>query len=146
MNRPQKDVTKYSDRVNNVKGKYRISHSESVAGKNFVLIDDIITTGATISECAKVLLEIGVSKVVVLSLALSQFGSPWRSTKSLMCPSSCGGSMKLRFTTDGKKMFYGCSKYSSELSCKVTLNYIEGRKRLNILNAGVKSEDDEFPF
>lgn len=53
----------------NVKDAFYISNKEKIKNKNVILFDDIITTGATINECAKVLKQNGVKKVVVLALA-----------------------------------------------------------------------------
>jgi predicted amidophosphoribosyltransferase len=42
---------------------------ELIAGRRVLLIDDVLTTGATVSECARVLLEGGARSVGVLTLA-----------------------------------------------------------------------------
>jgi predicted amidophosphoribosyltransferase len=41
----------------------------SVAGKQVVIIDDVMTTGATIEECARVLKRAGAASICVLTLA-----------------------------------------------------------------------------
>ena len=43
--------------------------AEAVAGKSILLIDDVFTTGATVQECAKALLDAGAKRVDVLTLA-----------------------------------------------------------------------------
>ncbi len=52
-----------------IKPKYR----EIVKNKNFLLIDDVITTGATLENCAKILKKSGAKKVVVLTIAKTVF-------------------------------------------------------------------------
>jgi competence protein ComFC len=52
----------------NVQGVYRVSRPSLVKGKTVVLVDDVITTGSTINEAAKTLLEGGASRVVIFSV------------------------------------------------------------------------------
>jgi len=56
-------------RAENVKGKFSIQYPEKIRGKHLLLIDDIITTGATIEACAQMLLTVDQVKVSIASLA-----------------------------------------------------------------------------
>ncbi|MGI6498553.1 MAG: ComF family protein [Oscillospiraceae bacterium] len=56
-------------RFDNVKDAYIITAPELVLGKRILLIDDIITTGATLSECADQLRFAGAADVVCVTLA-----------------------------------------------------------------------------
>ena len=56
-------------RRRNVAGAFALRRAGSVAGKRVVLVDDVLTTGATVGECAKVLLRAGAARVDVLTLA-----------------------------------------------------------------------------
>jgi len=66
--RPQFDLKK-SERFTNVVGAFRMSREENISGKTILLIDDILTTGATVSECAKALKEGEAKRVFVLTLS-----------------------------------------------------------------------------
>lgn len=59
---------KARDRVKNVKGVYKISEKQSVTGKQILLIDDVITTGSTLKECASILTAAGCSNVFCATL------------------------------------------------------------------------------
>ena len=56
-------------RRDNVRGVYRIREGAQVAGKRFLLVDDVLTTGSTLSECAATLLAAGAAGVVSCALA-----------------------------------------------------------------------------
>jgi len=58
-----------SERRSNLKGAFQAM--KSVQGKRLLLIDDVITTGSTVAECAKQLLKAGARQVTVLSIARS---------------------------------------------------------------------------
>ena len=73
-----KDVEKQSlmesaeKRRGNVSGAYRVADPELVAGKRILLIDDIVTTGSTLSECAKTLRRSGAAEVLCAAVARSR--------------------------------------------------------------------------
>ncbi len=57
-----------AQRKANVSGAYIVKEAEMVRGKRILLIDDIITTGATLSECARVLRSAGAKEVLCAAL------------------------------------------------------------------------------
>jgi predicted amidophosphoribosyltransferase len=59
------------ERRENVLGAFKVTNMEKIKGRNILLIDDVITTGATISECGKVLLNSGANKVYAASVAIA---------------------------------------------------------------------------
>jgi competence protein ComFC len=66
-----------SERFANVKKAFRVVKPNEVAGKRVLLVDDILTTGATVSEAARVLLKAGALKVKVLTLAAGVIEADW---------------------------------------------------------------------
>lgn len=62
-----------SERRKNVAGAFRVTASgkSSIAGKKILLVDDVITTGATVNAAARALRQAGAVKVDVLALALA---------------------------------------------------------------------------
>ncbi len=69
---PQSSKTEASERYANVSGAYEAADAELVRGKRVLLIDDIVTSGATVGECARVLRMAGASGVVCCCLALAR--------------------------------------------------------------------------
>ncbi len=62
-NPPQSGISGYAKRRANVLGIYRCPEEVYVKGKRILLLDDILTTGATAGECARVLLTAGAKEV-----------------------------------------------------------------------------------
>lgn len=58
-----------AQRKKNVKGVYAVPHPDRVRGRRFLLIDDVCTTGSTMSAAADALLEAGAAGVVCAALA-----------------------------------------------------------------------------
>jgi ComF family protein len=58
-----------SERQKNIRGAFQVRRPGVISGKHILLIDDVFTTGATVQECSKVLLEAGAKRVDVLTLA-----------------------------------------------------------------------------
>jgi ComF family protein len=60
-----------SARARNVAGAFRLNprHTDRVKGSRIVLVDDVLTTGATVSACAKVLRRGGAARIDILTLA-----------------------------------------------------------------------------
>ena len=58
-------------RQNNVKDAFKVKNPEKFFRKNILLVDDVLTTGMTASECVKSLENIGTNKVFLIALARS---------------------------------------------------------------------------
>lgn len=58
-----------SERRANVLGAYRVREGVSLTGKRLVLVDDVVTSGATLSECAACLRMAGAVQVTALTFA-----------------------------------------------------------------------------
>ena len=67
--RAQSELGAAAERRANISGAYEATDPELVDGKCVLLIDDIVTTGSTLDECASVLLTAGASRVICAVLA-----------------------------------------------------------------------------
>jgi len=61
-----------SERRHSLRGAFRVVDAAVIAGREVLLIDDIMTTGATARECSRVLLAAGAAKVWVATAARAQ--------------------------------------------------------------------------
>jgi ComF family protein len=57
------------ERAGNVRRAFAVQRQPELVDRRVLLVDDVMTTGATVNECAKVLRRAGVTSVVVLTLA-----------------------------------------------------------------------------
>ena len=71
-NPPQSGITGEAERRANVLGVYRVEDTDAVRGKRILLLDDIITTGATAGEAARVLLTAGAKQVYCGAVAVAR--------------------------------------------------------------------------
>jgi ComF family protein len=68
---PSQSHRKRKERQENVKSAFVVSlyHRDAIENKILVLIDDIVTTGALVEECSRVLLKAGAKQVHMLTLS-----------------------------------------------------------------------------
>lgn len=66
--KPQAEF-KRRERLKNIIDSFTVTDPSPIKNKNIILIDDVVTTSATIGECAKALKRAGVKKITVLTLA-----------------------------------------------------------------------------
>lgn len=67
--KPQSRLSTAAQRRANVLGAFQVIDPAVVAGKRILLLDDIITTGSTLSECSRVLLTAGAKEVHCAAVA-----------------------------------------------------------------------------
>lgn len=68
QNSVQHSLTR-AERRKNVGGVYHVVRPNQIAGRTVLICDDIITTGSTLSECARVLKEAGARRVLCVTAA-----------------------------------------------------------------------------
>ena len=71
--KPQSTMGNASHRRANILGAYEVVDPTLVRDQRILLLDDIITTGATASECARTLLTAGAKEVKLATLAVASF-------------------------------------------------------------------------
>lgn len=118
----QKGLT-MQDRQENIKGVF--AYNGTLYGKTVLLLDDIITTGATVQECIRALKAAGAVNVVILALAVNQMGGTyWSGNQPIVqCP-DCDKKMCLLVNTKTRDFFYSCNE------CGKSFSYMMGRKQV----------------
>lgn len=57
------------DRIKNIKDAFKIGSKSIIKNQRILLVDDILTTGATVNECSKVLIEGGAKEIIIATIA-----------------------------------------------------------------------------
>lgn len=112
-----------NEREENVDGVF--SYNGSLIGQSVVIIDDIVSTGATIKACARELKAKGAEQIFAVVLAVNQIrGNYWSSEEAYVSCPNCGEKMRLLVNSSSMEFFYLCSE------CNKTLDFYKGWERL----------------
>jgi ComF family protein len=65
---PQVKIPEKKDREKNMSGVFRCRDADAIRGKDILLVDDVVTSGATITQCARTLAESGAGRIFGFSL------------------------------------------------------------------------------
>ncbi len=57
------------ERMENLRGAFRVTQASRVQNRHLVLVDDVLTTGSTVDECARMLREAGAASIRVITVA-----------------------------------------------------------------------------
>lgn len=120
-------------RMANVRNKFKVIGSFN--NQHIIILDDVLTTGATTLECARMFYNSGAKKVTIVTLGIDQFENGRKSNKylALTCP-KCNAEMKLRFDNTNNSAFFGCPNFYPSRKCTQTIDYPDGIKKINELN------------
>ena len=66
--RPQTELDR-KDRARNVRRAFIVREPEGLKGRRVLLVDDVLTTGSTVNDCARALHRAGAASISVLTLA-----------------------------------------------------------------------------
>lgn len=72
--RPQSELTQESARRANALGAYALSSGAGLKGTRLLLVDDVVTSGATLRECARLLRQAGAERIWCVTLAQARSG------------------------------------------------------------------------
>lgn len=137
--RPQKEISG-TERRGNVMGAFRSRLPKSA--KHIILVDDVITSGATIAECARALIGAGADRVTAIVFGYTQRVVSKNVERVFRCTRpGCNGSFRIRFGKSKGRPFWGCSNWPG---CKNTLPWSEGLREINRLNTVVTELEDIF--
>lgn len=64
----QAQINERKERYLNMRGAFEVDDKEAVKNKNYVLVDDVVTSGSTVNEATRVLKQAGAKKVFVLTV------------------------------------------------------------------------------
>ena len=136
------------EREKNIKGVFR--YTGDILGKTVILIDDIVTTGATLRECIRVLYKAGAKEVIAVVMAINQMSySYWnKDNPQVSCP-TCRHKMNL-FVNKNGEFFYSCSSCFKMGIPNQNMNFLKGweyfldEERKKFDNVNSKHISDEW--
>ena len=67
-NKKQSELNQ-DERIKNVQGVYKVINVQKIKDKTVLLVDDIFTTGNTVNECSKALIQAGAKKIGICTIA-----------------------------------------------------------------------------
>ena len=67
----QQSLTSAADRESNVEGAFRVRHPEQLEGKHILLVDDVLTTGATLASCCDALGTVPDLRISIATLSIA---------------------------------------------------------------------------
>jgi competence protein ComFC len=65
----QAQIENRKERLRNIRGSFALKNEKRVKNKNIILIDDVVTTGATLEEAKRILKQAGAKKVIAFTIA-----------------------------------------------------------------------------
>ncbi|MDA8261836.1 MAG: hypothetical protein M0Z47_03285 [Actinomycetota bacterium] len=138
---PQKELSGVARRQN-VQGAFSVA--EGRLPEHVVLVDDIITTGSTVVECARTLIAAGTRSVTVVGLGRTQSCIPQSS--SVEAPGcgrrGCPGQLTMRLNKPPRDgAFWGCSEFTEGGRCAAITSWPDGIRAYNTLNRRDAIED-----
>ncbi len=68
------------ERIENMRDAFRVADLKAIRGRNVIVVDDVMTTGTTLSECARVLKAAGAERVWAVTVARAYQGADLRET------------------------------------------------------------------
>ncbi len=77
VDNPTQTMRTPQQRIENVSGIFSTANEERIRGKHILLVDDVVTTGATLTACADKLAEAGAETISILTLAASSSIGVW---------------------------------------------------------------------
>jgi len=142
---PQKEAGSYDNRKRNVEGAFEVVGD--VSGKTIVVVDDVTTSGATLYEITRILLEAGCKKVYPVALALTVTEKVTNGDFKLRCD-KCNGQLVPRCGKTKGYVFWGCENIKDKKEHSM-MKFSEGVKVLNERTSPPARdipEDIDIPF
>jgi len=72
INNPSQTNRSRIERINNVEGIFKVKDPEAISSKKILLVDDVITTGATLNACSTALIIAGAQSTGIAAIAMAK--------------------------------------------------------------------------